>query len=409
MESWHVPNPTRLPGRGRPLGLFDTSTGRVEVTRPGRTARMYVCGITPYDATHLGHAATYVAFDLVHRYWLDLGHGVEYAQNVTDIDDPLLERAAATGRDWRLLADEQTDLYRSDMTALNVLPPTALRGVEESLGAIATWIDRLRTAGWTYPLESDLYAMVTKADGFGEVAGLSHEEMFQLFAERGGDPDRPGKQNPLDALLWLGPRSGEPSWPSPSGPGRPGWHIGCTAIALDHLGSGFDLQGGGSDLAFPHHEMCAALGRAATGDEHFAQHYVHAGMVAYQGEKMSKSLGNLVFVSTLLESGIEAAVIRLGLLAHHYRSDWEWTDDVLIAAERRLSTWRAALAHGAGPSGADLTTRVRDRLADDLDCPGALSLIDEWAARVLDGESADPDAAASVAPMLDALLGIVLR
>ena len=328
MLAWNVPSVPDLPGTGTgpAVRLHDTVAARVVAVGPeSGAARMYVCGITPYDATHLGHANTYVAFDLLHRAWRAAGLAVNYVQNVTDVDDPLLERAAATGVDWQVLAQQQTRLFGEDMAALNVLPPTHYVGAVEAIPRIVTLIQRLSERDAVYavddPDEADLYLAAASDPGFGSIAHLSESDAVALFAERGGDPDRPGKKGPLDSLVWRRPRAGEPSWDSPIGPGRPGWHVECAAIALDLLGSGFDVQGGGSDLLFPHHEMCASAARVAT-DKPFAQTYVHSGMVALDGEKMSKSRGNLVFVSQLREAGTDPMAIRLALLAHHYRSDW---------------------------------------------------------------------------------------
>jgi L-cysteine:1D-myo-inositol 2-amino-2-deoxy-alpha-D-glucopyranoside ligase len=416
VESWSVRQPQPLPGSGPALRLFDTATGQVRATAPGPVARMYVCGITPYDATHMGHAATYVAFDLVNRLWRDLGHEVHYVQNVTDVDDPLLERAVATGRDWRELARAETALFADDMAALNVLPPRDYVGAVESIPSVVGWIGRLREAAAVYEVDGDLY-FDTSVPGFGQVAGLDEPTMRAIFAERGGDPDRPGKRRALDCLLWQAARPDEPAWDTGLGHGRPGWHIECTAIALDHLGMGFDVQGGGSDLAFPHHEMCSAQARTATGESPFARHFVHAGMVGYEGHKMSKSRGNLVFVSALRRAGVPPAAIRLALLGHHYRSDWEWTDGDVERALGRLVAWRAAVAGPAGPPVAALVAGVRERLADDLDAPGALALVDGWAAAASAGPSAspsaggpgwDPAAPGTVRALLDTLLGVDL-
>ncbi|GAA0967332.1 cysteine--1-D-myo-inosityl 2-amino-2-deoxy-alpha-D-glucopyranoside ligase [Acrocarpospora macrocephala] len=401
MRSWPAPNIPRLPGSGRPLHLYDTAARQVSATTPDGEARMYVCGITPYDATHLGHATTYLAFDLVNRVWRDAGHEVHYTQNTTDVDDPLLERAEQTGVDWRELAADQIELYRSDMAALRIIPPREYVGVTEVVGQVAQLIERLGDA--VYRVDGDVYFARSAAPKFGAVSGYSEERMLELFAERGGDPGRPGKRDPLDWLLWRAERPGEPSWPSPFGPGRPGWHIECTAIALNNLGSGFDVAGGGSDLVFPHHEMGASEGHVATGEWPFARAYVHAGMVGLDGEKMSKSRGNLVFVSKLRQSHDPMAV-RLALLAHHYRADWEWTPADLTRAEARLSRWRTAVARPSGPDGLTLLDRVRERMADDLDAPGALAAIDEWASN----EGTDPDAPNLVRDTADALLGIAL-
>ncbi|GIH71622.1 cysteine--1-D-myo-inosityl 2-amino-2-deoxy-alpha-D-glucopyranoside ligase [Sphaerimonospora thailandensis] len=403
MRSWSVPNIPKLPGSGLPLRLYDTAAREIRETAPAGEARMYVCGITPYDATHLGHANTYLAFDLVNRAWRDAGHDVHYTQNATDVDDPLLERAEATGRDWQELAEGEIELFRSDMEALRILPPREYVGVTEVIEQITDLIGRLAERGAAYEVDGDVYFPVAAAPKFGAVSGLPEETMLELFAERGGDPGREGKRHPLDWLLWRRERPGEPSWPAPFGRGRPGWHVECTAIALRNLGSGFDVAGGGSDLIFPHHEMGACEGHVATGEWPFARAYVHAGMVGLDGEKMSKSRGNLVFVSRLRETA-DPMAIRLALLARHYRADWEWTPAQLAEAEARLARWRTAVARSAGPDGAALLAAVRERVADDLDASGALELIDAWAA----AEGDDATAPRLVRDTADALLGIAL-
>ncbi|MEO3820679.1 cysteine--1-D-myo-inosityl 2-amino-2-deoxy-alpha-D-glucopyranoside ligase [Plantactinospora sp. B24E8] len=412
MESWVGHDIPRLPGRGQPLALFDSARRAVHPTRPSGTATMYVCGITPYDATHLGHAATMITFDLAQRVWRDNGHQVSYVQNVTDIDDPLLERAERDGEDWKVLAMRETALFREDMEALRMIPPAHYVGAVESIPAIAEQVRALLEDGAAYRLEDgtgDVYFDVAAAPRFGYESNLSRHEMLPLFAERGGDPDRAGKRDPLDPLLWRGARDGEPAWPGGTlGPGRPGWHIECAVIALGLLGDRIDVQGGGNDLLFPHHECSAAHAERLTGVEPFAGHYVHAGMIGLDGEKMSKSKGNLVFVSRLRADGVDPMAVRLGLLAGHYRSDREWTDDVLKVAIQRLARWREAVAAPVGASGADLLAGVRERLADDLDTLGALTLLDQWADATLAGAGTDPDAPALVAATVDALLGIRL-
>ncbi|MEU9842752.1 cysteine--1-D-myo-inosityl 2-amino-2-deoxy-alpha-D-glucopyranoside ligase [Actinomadura sp. NPDC048032] len=409
MRSWpasEVPSlsDAGLPAATRPLSLRDTGTGTTRPTSPGDTARMYVCGITPYDATHLGHANTYLAFDLVNRVWRDLGHRVHYVQNTTDVDDPLLERAQQTGEDWRELADREIQLFRDDMTALRVLPPDRYVGAVEAIPLIIEMIEKLRGRDAAYEVDGDVYFPIASDPAFGGVSRLTREEMAPLFAERGGDPDRPGKRDPLDALLWMARRPGEPGWDSPFGEGRPGWHVECSAISIEYLGMAFDVEGGGSDLAFPHHEMSASHAQVATGERPHARAYVHSGMVGLDGEKMSKSRGNLVFVSKLRESGADPMAIRAALLAHHYRSDWEWTADALDEAAARLGRWRAAAARPSGPPAAPLAAAVREGLADDLDTPAALAAVDAWASADGDDEAAPAQAAAVV----DALLGIAL-
>ncbi|TDE32216.1 cysteine--1-D-myo-inosityl 2-amino-2-deoxy-alpha-D-glucopyranoside ligase [Nonomuraea mesophila] len=407
MRSWSAPNIPKLPGESVPLRLHDTSAKQVRQTDPGPTARMYVCGITPYDATHLGHANTYLAFDLVGRLWRDAGHEVHYTQNATDVDDPLLERATQTGVPWRDLAEREIELFRGDMEALRIVPPREYVGVTEVVGEVAGLILRLGARGVTYVLDGDVYFSVADAPKFGQVSGYDEQEMLDLFAERGGDPDRPGKRHPLDWLLWRAERPGEPAWDSPLGRGRPGWHIECTAISLGNLGAGYDVAGGGSDLIFPHHECGASEGHAATEEWPFAKFYTHAGMVALDGEKMSKSKGNLVFVSRLRERHDPMAV-RLVLLAHHYRADWEYVPELMAEAERRLKLWRSATALPSGPRAGELLATVRERLADDLDAPGALAAVDAWATEALAADGPDPGAPGLVKDLVDALLGVEL-
>jgi L-cysteine:1D-myo-inositol 2-amino-2-deoxy-alpha-D-glucopyranoside ligase len=425
MKAWSAPEVARLPGSGSRPSAYDSSSRQLVTAGGPASASLYVCGITPYDATHLGHAATYLAFDLLNRAWRDAGVEVSYVQNVTDVDDPLLERATATGVEWSDLAHREIDVFKADAEALRLLPPDHYVGVVESIDLIAHAVERLRAAGAVYEIEGDLYFSVDAAPGFGSVANLAREEMLRLFAERGGDPERAGKKNPLDCLLWRAPRAGEPSWETAIGPGRPGWHTECCAIALANLpggtlaaGSGgaagsaasIDVQGGGSDLLFPHHEMCAAQAAVVTARP-FAGAYVHAGMVGFEGEKMSKSRGNLVFVSKLRADGADPMAIRLALLAHHYRDDWEWTPQQLGVADDRLARWRAAARLATGPSADGLLASVRQAIAADLDAPRALAAVDDWVGAA-NGDAgagtADATAPALVRAAVDALLGIEL-
>jgi L-cysteine:1D-myo-inositol 2-amino-2-deoxy-alpha-D-glucopyranoside ligase len=408
MKAWPGPELPRLPGEGPLLQVRDTSTGALVPAATGPVARMYVCGITPYDATHLGHANTYLTFDLVGRALHDAGVTVIYVQNVTDIDEPLLERAQATGESWWGLAERETELFREDMTALRMLPPAHYVGAVEAMPIIGALVSRLLGRGGAYDVDGDLYFPVSADPTFGSVSRLSREEMLALFGERGGDPDRPGKKDPLDPLVWRHERPDEPSWGSQVGPGRPGWHVECAAIALDRLGSRIDIQGGGSDLAFPHHEMSAAHAHASTGLAPFARAYVHAGMVGLDGAKMSKSRGNLVFVSTLRREGVEPAAIRLALLAQRYASDWEWTSADLTGATERLARWRAAVSRPDGPDAQATLDEIRARLADDLDAPGALRAVDEWAVRASTAGGTDLGAPGVVSRAVDALLGVAL-
>jgi L-cysteine:1D-myo-inositol 2-amino-2-deoxy-alpha-D-glucopyranoside ligase len=408
MQSWSAPEVPSLPVTGPAVALHDTATGGLVETRPQGPARLYVCGITPYDATHIGHAATYVAFDLLHRAWRIAGHEVTFVQNVTDVDDPLLERATKIGVDWRELAERETQLFRDDMSALRVLPPAHYIGAVESIPLAIALIEPLVATGATYTVDTDLYFSVTADDAFGAVSGWDRETMLGIFGERGGDPERPGKKDPLDCVLWRGEREGEPAWDSPFGPGRPGWHIECSAIALEHLGHDFDVQGGGSDLVFPHHEMSAGQAQVAHPDTRFAQVYAHAGMVGYDGEKMSKSKGNLVFVSALRRSDVDPMAIRLALLRRHYRSDWEWTDAALWDAADTLDAWRLAVAAGAGAPAGPVVDAVLTALAHDLDAPTAVAAIDAWAASTRAGAIDDAEAGATIRTLADAALGLRL-
>ncbi|MCS6710683.1 cysteine--1-D-myo-inosityl 2-amino-2-deoxy-alpha-D-glucopyranoside ligase [Brachybacterium sp. EF45031] len=417
MRSWNPPRPAALAPSGVLPSLHDSRTGRIRpvtLAQPGR-ARIYVCGITPYDSTHLGHAATYHAADLMRRILLDAGVEVEVAQNITDVDDPLLERAERDGVGWQDLAADQAALFASDMEALRVIPPQTYRSVSEAMDGIIDFIERLRAAGRTYQVPTpdapgdgqDWYLDLSQDGALGAVCGWTEDEMMDVFAERGGDPERPGKRGRFDPLLWRAAREGEPSWPGGSlGPGRPGWHVECLHVAEDALGLPVDIQTGGRDLVFPHHDLgnahAVALGTAQ------ASHYPHVGLVAYEGTKMSKSLGNLVFVSRLLQGGAEPAAIRLALLAHHYRSDWEWTDAELERGTERLAAYRAA----AGRRDAAVVEQLRSALRDDLDTPRALEILDGWAAASDADASVDPahdgDRPDDVALALDALLGIDL-
>ncbi|WP_459546316.1 cysteine--1-D-myo-inosityl 2-amino-2-deoxy-alpha-D-glucopyranoside ligase [Nocardia sp. X0981] len=413
MQSWSDTPIPAVPGTGPPLRLYDTADSCIRPLTPGATATMYVCGITPYDATHLGHAATYLTFDLVNRLLRDAGHEVHYVQNVTDVDDPLFERAARDGVDWRELGTGEIELFREDMAALRVLPPRDYVGAIESVDEVVELVRKLLASGAAYIVDDpdypDIYFRTDATGQFGYESGYDRPTMERLFAERGGDPERPGKRDPLDALLWRAERAGEPSWPAPFGAGRPGWHIECAAIAVNRLGAEFDVQGGGSDLIYPHHEYSAAHGEALVAGRRFARHYVHTGMIGLDGEKMSKSRGNLVLVSKLRAAGVDPAAIRLGLYAGHYRADRMWTDSVLTDAEARLRRWRAAAAAAAAPSATETVTRLRTHLADDLDTPRALAAVEAWARDTLDYGGTDPGAGDEIAAAVDALLGVPLR
>ena len=393
------------------LQLTNSASGTKELRPPKPLYRMYVCGITPYDATHLGHAATYLTFDLINRYLRASGSQVRYVQNITDIDDPLLERAKRDGVDWTELAHLQIDLFRSDMINLRVIPPAHYIGAVDAIPLVTDAIEKLSSKDSIYSVEQDLYFKVHSDAQFGQRSHLSQDKMMEIFAERGGDPTRVGKIDPLDCLVWMSQRPNEPGWPSPFGLGRPGWHIECTAIAIKYLEPSpsedalIDIQGGGSDLIFPHHEMCAAQARVLSGKP-LAHTYVHAGMIGLDGEKMSKSKGNLVFVSKLVAAGRDPMAIRWALMKDHYRQDRMWTDDLLVTAESELNALRYCLAQTDVAPTKDLVITIVNALSDDLDTQVVITALNAWVERTQSGDSGGD--AKTLGTALDALLGIKL-
>ena len=413
MKSWNeVETPSIDSSISFPtLNLTNSASGKKESIGRKQLYRMYVCGITPYDATHLGHAATYLTFDLINRYLTASGSEVRYVQNITDIDDPLLERANRDGVDWTDLAHQQIDLFRSDMINLRVIPPAHYIGAVDAIPLVTDAIEKLSSKDSIYSVERDLYFKVHADAQFGQRSHLSQEKMMEIFAERGGDPTRVGKIDPLDCLVWMSQRPNEPGWPSPFGTGRPGWHIECTAIAIKYLEPSpseealIDIQGGGSDLIFPHHEMCAAQAQILTGKP-LASTYVHAGMIGLDGEKMSKSKGNLVFVSKLVAAGRDPMAIRWALMKDHYRQDRMWTDELLVAAESELIALRSCLAQNDVAPTSDLIEKIVDALSDDLNTKGVISVLNTWVERTQSGDTGGD--AQSLVGALDALLGIKL-
>ena len=394
-----------------PLYLTNSRSGLKELIPTKPSYRMYVCGITPYDATHLGHAATYLTFDLINRYLRAQGSEVNYVQNITDIDDPLLERAKRDGIDWADLAHSQITLFTNDMLKLRVIPPSHYIGAVEAIPLVVKAVEELDALGSIYPIGSDYYFSNSVESDFGALSQLSQSEMERIFSERGGDPTLAGKIHSLDCLVWMSQREGEPGWPSSFGVGRPGWHIECTAIALEYLHPDdredhlIDIQGGGSDLIFPHHEMCRSQARILTGKE-LAANYVHAGMIGLDGEKMSKSKGNLVLVSTLLASGVDPMAIRYALMSHHYRNDQMWSAEVLERAQSSLVRLRKALAMKTVHESTGLMQMIIAGLADDLNTPAVIAAIEEWVEKTLQGATGGD--ATAVRASLDALLGFAI-
>ena len=393
------------------LLLTNSASGTKEVVPSKAVYRMYVCGITPYDATHLGHAATYLTFDLINRYLRVRGSEVRYVQNITDIDDPLLERAKRDGVEWDKLAHQQIDLFRGDMVNLRVIPPAHYIGAVDAIPLVTEAISTLMSRDSVYTVDNDFYFSVHADREFGQRSHLAKKEMLQIFSERGGDPDRIGKKDPLDCLVWMSQRPNEPGWPSPFGTGRPGWHIECTAIAIKYLDplvddtSLIDIQGGGSDLIFPHHEMCAAQAQVLSGKP-LANTYVHAGMIGLDGEKMSKSKGNLVFVSTLVASGTDPMAIRWALMKNHYRTDRMWTEELLRESESEILVLRSVLSQEFVAPTKKLIQKIVDHLADDLDTPQIIASVNTWVQQSQSGVSGG-----EVEPLLtvlDSLLGLKL-
>ena len=379
-------------------------------------SRIYVCGITPYDSTHLGHAATYLTYDLVLRYLTAKGSEVRFVENITDIDEPLLERAERDGVDWQDLARSQVDLFTSDMTALHIQAPDHFVPVTTVMDLVESAISQMKANGFVYEVESDLYFDISS---FLPNLPIPLEQALSIFAERGGDPTRAGKRHPLDPVLWLAQRDGEPGWESVHGVGRPGWHIECAVIALRFLvgenflagsigsASSIELQGGGSDLIFPHHFMSSSQAQAITGQP-FARATVHSAMIGLDGEKMSKSKGNLVFVSRLIAQGVDPMAIRWALLSGHYQSDRMWYPEKLAEYQAQVEKVRTAISQqNVAPTDA-LITEIISALSNNLDSPRALNALLAWSDTTLQGDSATQAGAGELSRVLDALLGLAL-
>lgn len=372
--------------------LYDTARREVVSFDPPKQVLMYVCGITPYDATHLGHASTFLAYDVLIRRLIDLGHDVKCVRNVTDVDDPLFAKARELGVHYLDLAAGEEARFNDDMAALNVLPVAAAPRASSAIPDIRKFIQAVLDAGHAYVSGDSVYFDVNSYETFGEVSGYSIEEMHRLATLRGGNVDDPQKRHPLDFVLWQPSAADEPAWETPWGPGRPGWHVECSALALRELGEHVHLHGGGADLIFPHHECERAQSESATGIE-FVDHWMHTALISKDGEKMSKSLGNLVFIDALRKEW-DPRAIRLGIISHHYRTEWEWSDDLMPTSMERFRRWAASVEAAENES---VLAAVRQALDDDLNTPLACDLID---AAVANGESA---AASS------ALLGIELH
>ena len=407
MNPWPKPHIAPLSGLSFPNLKLMNSKKVMTTIEPATPFKIYVCGITPYDATHLGHAATYVAFDLINRYQHLAGSRLDFVENITDIDDPLLVRAKRDSIDWKVLAENQIDLFLTDMTALRVIPPSNLVTVTSSMKIIEDFITLLDQKGFLYQIENDHYFSVER---FLEDMPLSSDEAIKIFSERGGDPKRAGKRHPLDPVVWMAHQGDDPSWESKFGLGRPGWHVECTAIAVHYLDSAnvdpiIQIQGGGSDLIFPHHYMSEQIVRAAYG-RGFANNYVHSAMIHLDGEKMSKSKGNLVFVSKLLSRGIDPMVIRWALLSGHYQQDRSWSDELLQKSTSEVSLLRSALAQSEVAETKELIQSIISDLANNLDTPAALNRLIAWAKS--SQSSPKVNESGLVSRGIDSLLGLAL-
>jgi cysteinyl-tRNA synthetase len=370
------------------MQLYNTMTQQKETFIPaGDDVTMYVCGITPYDTTHLGHAFTYVVFDTLARYFQFKGWPVRYAQNVTDIDDDILRKAKEVGENWKTLGNRWIRRFIEDMDALNALRPTYYPRATGEIARIIEMTQVLLDKGYAYEKNGGVYFHVDNYLYFGQLSRIPRDEMLSIANERGNVPDDPNKRDPLDFVLWQAAKPGEPTWDSPWGPGRPGWHIECSAMSLHYLGQTIDIHGGGADLVFPHHECEIAQSEQYTGVQPVVRFWMHVAMVRHEGEKMSKSLGNLVMARDLLQAYSPDAV-RAYLLSHHYRTPWEYDEAALRQAASRVERYAAASHADAVAGGNPLDAApYRDRFAaamdDDLDTPSALSALDDLARAIL--------------------------
>ena len=380
------------------LRLYNTATRHIDPFTPrSETVGLYVCGVTPYDTTHMGHAFTYVFFDTLRRTLRRAGWPVNYVQNVTDIDDDILKRARETGQRWDELGQVQTAQYERDMAALNVEPPTHFLRATEEIGQMIPLIATLLAKGHAYTAGGNVYFAVATDPEYGSLSRLSPDEMRAIAAERGGDVDDPYKRDPLDFLLWQGEQPGEPAWEPGAhwagwGRGRPGWHIECSAMAMHFLGPTVDIHGGGADLIFPHHESEIAQSEGATDVHPFVRVWMHTAMVRYQGEKMSKSLGNMVFVRDALKQ-YDANAIRLYLLSHHYREPWEYEDDGPAGFQLLAQQIDDALARTGGAQmppfdPAAFGDEFDRALERDMDTRAAIVALDRLTATIRDSPSA---------------------
>jgi L-cysteine:1D-myo-inositol 2-amino-2-deoxy-alpha-D-glucopyranoside ligase len=390
------------------MQLFDTARNQVVPFKPiGGRVGIYVCGITPYDSAHLGHAFVYHVFDVLHRRLRDLGVNVRSVRNVTDVDDDILRVARLRGVDYRALAESQVEQFDTDMAAIGLLPVDVAPRATQHVAEMVEWIARIVDGGYAYAVDGWVFFDSKVYPDYGRLSRLDRETMKRLSRERGADPDDSRKRDPLDFVLWQASAPDEPSWPSPWGAGRPGWHIECTVLSTGALGHPIDIHGGGDDLIYPHHESEIAQAEAA-GVAPYVRHWTHVAMVNHQGEKMSKSLGNLIFVRDLVER-VPGAAVRLLLGAHHYRTSWAYDDSEVDAAAARHRRYGESMRSG-GTLSRDAATgherRFFERLDDDLDTPGALVELDILAEEIGAGSS-DAGDGVNGGALLARLLGIL--
>jgi L-cysteine:1D-myo-inositol 2-amino-2-deoxy-alpha-D-glucopyranoside ligase len=394
------------------LKVYNTMTrNKEDFTAQGRQVGIYVCGITPYDVTHLGHAFTYVFFDVVARYMRDQGSLVKYVQNLTDIDDDILKKASQLGKDWREVVSENAKLFLEDMRWLNNVQPDVFPRATDHIKDIIRTVESLITKDHGYERKGNVYFPVDSDRDYGKLSKLPREKMLPIANERGNNPDDPNKRNPLDFVLWQARKPGEPSWKSPWGEGRPGWHIECTAMSTRHLGPTVDIHGGGSDLIFPHHESSIAQSECLTGKP-FVRYWMHTGMVRYQGEKMSKSLGNLVFIRTLRKN-FRPNEVRLSILSHHYRSQWEFTDGEVEETRKRADlfkdVWRAESGTGEPLDHSGYEKAFLEAMEDDFDTPKAIRALEELAAEIRKSHGLDLSGAKAFMNRAFNILGLVME
>jgi cysteinyl-tRNA synthetase len=395
------------------MKLFNTQSQSLETfeSRDGNVG-IYVCGVTPYDTTHLGHAFTFLTYDVLVRYLRYQGYNVTYVQNVTDIDDDILRKSGELGMDWRELGRRETEQYLSDMRALNAVDFDHYVAATDHIPQMVENIQALLDAGVAYEVNGSVYFSVAKDPEFGKLSHLPHAEMLPIANERGNKPDDPNKQDPLDFLLWQAGIPGEPTWESPWGRGRPGWHIECSAMSRHYLGDQIDIHGGGYDLIFPHHEAEIAQAETITGCKPFVRFWMHAAMVDYQGEKMSKSLGNLVYVKELLKT-YSADAVRLCLLQHHYREPWEFVDEEMAGHQALADSIRQAQPT-AVPDGDRLDpepyrTRFIDAMDNDLDTGSAELALRDLAKSIGESDGTDTTDAYATLRELGDILGLTYR